>query len=334
MPLKLIHVGVGGFGAGWTKVCQRSDEVEVVALVDVNQELVQETGKRLGIEHVFTDLDKALKKVEADALLDITPPMVRPEVTGKALRAGLHVLSEKPLADTLEHAKGIVRAAKEADRVFMVSQNYRYHRAPRTIRKLLRDQTLGELGYVVLNFHRGSKFPPGSFRMKMAYPLLIDMAIHHFDLMRCVLGTDAVRVRVTSWRPKWSWFDHEPTFSMVIEMADGRHVSYNGSWVSQGFETTWNGTWRIECSKGAMLWEDDVLYLSDGQTGRVEAELVEMPLVSQDYSLHEFAAAIREGRQPETSGADNLKSLAMVFAAVDSAKRGVEVEVGDYLNEQ
>ena len=331
MSLKLIHVGVGGFGAGWTEVCQRSDEVEVVALVDVDKKLVRETGKRLGIKKVFTDLDKALKKVDADALLDSTPPMVRPEVTGKALRAGLHVLSEKPLADTLAHAKGIVRAAEEADRVFMVSQNYRYNRAPRTIRNLLREETVGALGYVVLNFHKGPKFAPGSFRMKMAYPLLIDMAIHHFDLMRCVLGTDAVRLRVTSWRPEWSWFDHEPAFSMLIEMADGTHVSYNGSWVSQGFETTWNGTWRIECSKGAMLWEDDALYLSDGPTGRIEAELEEMPLVSQDYSLHEFATAIREGRQPETSGADNLKSLAMVFAAVDSAKTGAEVEVGEYL---
>ncbi|MFH1009445.1 MAG: hypothetical protein V1800_18365 [Candidatus Latescibacterota bacterium] len=167
--------------------------------------------------------------------------------------------------------------------------------------------------------------------MKMVYPLLIDMSIHHFDLMRSMLGTDAVRLRVTSWRPEWSRFDHEPAFSMIIEMADGTHVSYQGSWVSQGFETSWNGTWRIECSGGAMLWENDALYLADGPTGRKLAELEEMPLVSQDYSLHEFAASIREGRQPETSGADNLKSLAMVFAAVDSAKRGAEVEVGAYL---
>ncbi|MFH1009446.1 MAG: Gfo/Idh/MocA family oxidoreductase [Candidatus Latescibacterota bacterium] len=146
MALKLIHAGVGGFGAGWTLVCGRSDEVEVVALVDVDRELVEETGKRLGIRQVFTDLGKAIKNAEADALLDSTPPAARTEVTGRALGEGLHVLSEKPLAVTLEHAKGIVRAAAEADRVYMVSQNYRYNPVPRTIRSLMRQQTFGAFG--------------------------------------------------------------------------------------------------------------------------------------------------------------------------------------------
>jgi len=58
---------------------------------------------------------------------------------------------------------------------------------------------------------------------------------------------------------------------------------------------------------------------------------VDMPLTNQDYSLHEFVSAVREGREPETSGRDNIRSLAVVFASVLSARTGRRVNVEEVL---
>ena len=325
MKLRVIQVGVGGFGRGWVEVLARSEEVEVVGLVDVDQQALEEAGEKLGVDELFTNFEEALGKVEADAVLDVTPPTFRTEITLKALKAGRHVLSEKPLALSMEDAKAIVRAADEAGRVYMVSQNYRFNPVPRTIRKLLGERAKGKVEYVVVEFQKGPRFV--GFRTEMEYPLLVDMSIHHFDLMRYLLDSDVEWVQVESFRPTWSWFRHDPSFFMVLKMADGTLISYSGSWVTRGFETTWNGRWRFACSEGSLLWDNDKLYLSAGTKGRRKAELVDMPLTNQDYSLHEFVSSIREGREPETSGRDNIRSLAVVFASVLSARTGRRVKV-------
>ncbi|HID11672.1 MAG TPA: Gfo/Idh/MocA family oxidoreductase [Candidatus Latescibacteria bacterium] len=325
MKLRVIQVGVGGFGRGWVEVLARSEEVEVVGLVDVDQQALEEAGEKLGVDELFTNFEEALGKVEADAVLDVTPPTFRTEITLKALKAGRHVLSEKPLALSMEDAKAIVRAADEAGRVYMVSQNYRFNPVPRTIRELLGERAKGKVEYVVVEFQKGPRFV--GFRTEMEYPLLVDMSIHHFDLMRYLLDSDVEWVQVESFRPTWSWFRHDPSFFMVLKMADGTLISYSGSWVTRGFETTWNGRWRFACSEGSLLWDNDKLYLSAGTKGRRKAELVDMPLTNQDYSLHEFVSSIREGREPETSGRDNIRSLAVVFASVLSARTGRRVKV-------
>lgn len=331
MKLRVIQVGVGGFGRTWVEVLARSEEVEVVGLVDVDEDVLGEAGKRLGVDELFTDFEEALDEVDAEAVLDITPPKFRKEITLKALKAGKHVLSEKPLALSMEDAEAIVRAAEESGRTYMVSQNYRFNPVPRTIRKLLKEEARGRLGYVLVEYQMGRRGKEKDFRTEMEYPLLVDMSIHHFDLMRYMLDSDVEWVQVESFRPSWSWYRHEPSFFMVLKMMDGTLISYSGSWVARGFETTWNGRWRFACSEGSLLWDDDKLYISAGRKGRRKAELVDMPLTNQDYSLHEFVQAIREGREPETSGRDNIRSLAVVFASVLSARTGRRVKVMELL---
>jgi len=332
MPLRIIQVGVGGMGACWTQAVHESQEWEAAAYVDINPDNLAKAARDHGMDpsSCFTDLDEALRKVEADALLDITPQKSREEVTTKALRAGLPVLSEKPLSYSMESAKRIVKVAEEEGLIFMVSQNYRFHRVPRTIRRLLEERRVGEVGYVDLEFYKGPQFP-GSYRIKMAQPLLEDMSIHHFDLMRYMFDSDAKSIFAVTIRPEWSWFEGDPTLAMIIEMENGVLISYGGSWVAKGLETPWEGNWRIECSEGGIYWRDGKIYLSNREEPLGEEELLPMPFEGLAYSLHEFYCSIKEKRDPETGGKDNLKSLAMVFAAIDSARRGEKVLVEDYL---
>jgi len=329
--LRLIQVGVGGFGRSWTNIVKESKDWEAAAYVDVDEETLNEAASthKMLKERCFTDVDEALSKVEAEAVLAVVPPAVHTEIAIKALKAGLHVLIEKPLADTMENAKKIVAEAEKRDLKLMVSQNYRFRRGARTVRSLIESGKVGEPSYAVVNFHKATRFT--GFRLKMQHPLLVDMAIHHFDLMRYIFNVDPESLCCETWKPRWSWFEGDPSATVTVTMENDLRVVYVGSWVSFGWETMWDGDWRIESSNGGIHWDGNIQTYSKEPKRAFEERLIPMPLEDRAYSLHEFAEAIIQDRKPETSGEDNLRSLAMVFASLDSAKSGKRVSIKSYL---
>jgi predicted dehydrogenase len=141
-----------------------------------------------------------------------------------------------------------------------------------------------------------------------------------------------VDVFVKSWNPSWSWFRHDARGAILVGMTGGVNVVYDGSWVTRGVETGWDGDWRIEGSAGTVeLRGDKVVLCKDAKTEQV-VELAPMPAENQDFSLLEFRRAIETKTEPETSGARNLPTLAMVFAALDSAKTGQLKKIAEYLS--
>lgn len=164
-------------------------------------------------------------------------------------------------------------------------------------------------------------------------PLLLDMAVHHFDLMRMLLGTEAVQVSCRAWNPPWSRFAEPAAAAATIDFEGGTVVSYRGSWVSPGPETAWAGEWRIECAAGEITWTGRNGSGAQGDTAMVRLlgqrarplELPALPSVDIDASLASFVHAIRAGHADENAGANNLGSLALTLAAIESAHSGVPV---------
>ncbi len=321
--MRLIQVGVGGFGSGWTQIVADSPEFEPVAFVDINKKVLDEMGSTRGMprNRRFTSLEAALAKVEAEAVLIVTPPASHRPLAEAAFKAGFHVLTEKPLAEKWGDCTAMVRAARRAERVLMVSQNYRYREAPRTIRGLIDQGAIGSPGYAQVSFHKAPKFPR-SYRLEMDYPLLVDMSIHHFDLMRYVLNANPLSVLCYSFRPRWSWFKHEPACQARFHMTKDILVDYFGSWVSDGAETTWDGDWRIQGDKGCILWSQGAVRIAVAGEEARKVTIQTLRRSDRQLSLLEFHQAIVEHRAPETSGADNLHSIGMVFAALASAAGG------------
>ena len=344
---KLLITGLGMWGKNWIKVVRESPYWNAVGYVDIDREKLKEIVLNYGVPEsdCYTNLDTAIKKTDADAVLDIVPPSAHKEVAVKAFEGGLHVLSEKPLADNLENAKDMIRESEKRGLKLMVSQNMRFRRGPRTVRKIIESGMVGKPGYVCINFHKAPTFT--GFRAEMEYPLLIDESIHHFDLIRYVLNLDPVTIIVESTNPEWSYFKNPPTSFTIARMEENVLVSYIGSWVSRGLVTTWDGDWRIECTGGEIDWRNNGVsviandpvtsvyqermlersYYGTADKGILEADLIEMPCEERKYSLMEFFKAIEEDREPETSGRDNIKSLAMVMAAVESSKTGKKINV-------
>jgi len=325
MALRLIQVGVGGFGGSWLDLVSEEEECIPAAIVDIDDNALAAARDEHGIggARSFGTLERAMEAVQCDAALIVTPPAVHAEQAIAVMDHGKHVLIEKPLADCMEAAREMVACAKANGVVLMVSQNYRFRAAARAVRKVIADGGIGPPGYLDVEFHKAPAFE-GSFRLHMEYPLLVDMSIHHFDLMRYLTASDPVAVSARSFRPAWSWFDHEPALAATFEMSGGLVINYFGSWVSRGRETTWDADWRIQGPEGALIWRDDRIVLA---TADDEFPVPPAAMAASDrrYSMQEFMRCVQSGGEPETSGADNLKTLAMVFGALESVKTGQRV---------
>ena len=323
--MKVIQVGIGGMGNAWLRAVLDSPEVEYAGFVEVNEAIAQEQAAQYNLDPalIFTSLEEALERVSPDGVIDITPPQFHQSISLAALEAGLPVLSEKPLANTVEAAQVIVDKANETGLLHMVSQNYRYRETTQTLKQVLASGELGQVGAVTVDFFKGPHF--GGFREEMPYPLIIDMAIHHFDLMRFFLESDPVFIFGQSWNPTWSWFQGDASASVFLEFANQVRVSYNGSWCSQGRETTWNATWRFECEYGVITFEDDQVYTQLTGEKAVLVAPAAMTHENQAYTLHEFFEAVTNGKTPMTTCQDNIKSLGIVFDTVKSFKSGQTV---------
>jgi predicted dehydrogenase len=220
----------------------------------------------------------------------------------------------------MEAAWDIVRKANETGVLHMVAQNYRYSVPAQTLKQVIASGELGRVGAVTVEFFKGPHF--GGFREEMPYPLIIDMSIHHFDMMRFFLDSDPVTIFGRSWNPPWSWFKGDASASVILGFANGVVVSYDGSWCSMGRETPWNGNWRFECEKGVIALEGDQVYTQLTGQEATPVQPVERKYVAQPYLLHEFYEAVTQGNPPATPCQDNIKSLGIVFDVVKSFETG------------
>jgi predicted dehydrogenase len=326
--LRLIQAGVGGFGKSWlAEVSAKSADFDVVAIVDLSAENLAAAARDIDCSaRPFGTLEQALEEVEADALLTVTPPPVHAVHARLAFAHGLHLMTEKPLAGTIEAAREMLRLARESGKILMVSQNYRFSPAMQRARELLAQEVLGAFGHGHLDFYIPADFT-GTFRETMEFPLLVDMAIHHLDLIRSVTGRNIVRVTAQSFRPAWSWYQHEPGLKMLLELEDGLSFSYSGDWSARGRGTTWNGNWRLQCAEGSMHIDQDQISLERcerwGKDPRVEqVEIPPLARSQREATLHLFAEAIRSGTPGELGGESNLWSFGAVMAGVRSAQSG------------
>jgi predicted dehydrogenase len=328
--LRILQVGMGAHGRNWARrVIPEVPEVELVGYVDsdpyaldiVRSEIQPPAGM------IFESLKEAISATRPEALLNTTALPGHVPVTRAALDAGMHVLLEKPFAPTLGAAHELVDVATQAGLVLMISQNYRYFPAPRALAGIVREGRLGKLHEVSIDFRRYSTAgPSGRGRHHLEeQPLLIDMSIHHFDLLRLILGAEPLRIYCEAWNPKWTDFSG-PSATVASIVFDGVVVSYRGSWVSAGPLTPWAGEWRLEFEQGEVVWDsrdddmshDRVMIRPRGGRARTVA-LAPMARTGGWGTLTEFANAVLAGREPETSGRHNLGTVAFVAAAVESA---------------
>ncbi len=332
-PLRLIQVGMGGWGRDWAKnVVAKMPEVECVGFVEVEPAILAQLQNEHAIPaaRCFASLDAALNSTDAQAVLVTTALGGHAPVAVAALQAGKHVLLEKPFAPSVGEAEAVVAAAEQAGRVLMISQNYRHYPAVRVAAGLIREQVLGPLSAVRVQFRKyANTAPRGNHRhYELVHPLLLDMAIHHFDLMRCVLDQEPISVMCQAWNTPWSHFRDPASAAAMIAFDQGAVVTYHGSWVSTAPSTTWAGEWHMECEGGEIVWtsRNDLTLDADVVTVRQRNKRprrVALPAMEQwdrAGTLAAFVRSVCSGEAPETSGRDNLGTLALTMATIRAAE--------------
>jgi predicted dehydrogenase len=333
---RAVVVGAGGIAGAWFPPLI-SEGVEVVGVVDLNLATAKSRIEEYGLAcKASTNLKATLAATKPDFVVDLTVPEAHCKVTCAALAAGFHVVGEKPMAASMAEARKMVRAAEESGKLYMVSQSRRWEQRHGDARAALAKGSIGEITTINCDFYIGAHF--GGFRDEMPSPLILDMAIHHFDLARYLTGCDPVAVYAKEFNPKGSWYKGDVAASCIFEMSDGVVFTYRGSWCAEGYHTSWNGDWRIIGSKGTLMCEKDadpVAQVAVGNDGfhrrleEVEIASSKLTHAGMHGALVELLTFLRTGRKPQTECHDNIKSLAMVFGAIESAKKGRRVEIAE-----
>src|SRR5580693_8273789 len=199
--LEAILVGCGAMSAEWIRSA-RELGIQISALVDLNPGLARSRAAEFHLDGplFFSNLDEAIDTTRAQMLFDCTIPAAHAEIDQKALVNGLHVLEEKPLATNLDDARCLVDLAKKNNLVHVVIQNRRFNPGLRKIRRILSQGLIGEITTVNIDFFVPAHF--GGFREKMDHVLLIDMAIHPFDAVRCLTARTRSQSIAKSGIPK------------------------------------------------------------------------------------------------------------------------------------
>lgn len=327
---------------GWLKAIAETpslkQRITIVGLVDLDRAAADRLADQFGLGHavIGTDLDAVLAEAKPDLLFDVVIPAGRHDVVATGLRRGCHVLSEKPMATTLEAGRELVALAAEAGKVHAIVQNRRFNEGVRRIRATIESGALGELTGLHCDFFVGAHF--GGFREQMENVLLIDMAIHTLDAARFMADKTPLAVYCQQSNPRGSWYAHGAAANAIFEFSDDVVFTYRGSWSAEGANTSWDSAWRVTGSRGTLLWdgedkfEANVVAGSEGFFRPLAPIEVAAPADVEQTRGHasviaEFIDSIEAGRAPETAGSDNIKSLAMVFAAIESAKTRRRVEI-------
>lgn len=336
---RAVLVGCGAMSKAWFEAARTIADVEIVGVVDLDTERAEARAKEFGLSSavIGNNLHRVLAETRPDLLFDIVVPGARHATVSAGLEAGCHVLSEKPMAETLDEARDLIRLAREAGRIHAIVQNRRYLAQIRRIRRLIASGAIGDVTSLHCDFFLAPHF--GGFREDMRHVLFLDMAIHTFDAARFLAGDAATAVYAKEWEPSNSWYSQGSSAAAIFEFSNGAVFTYRGSWCADGLRTSWESTWRIVGSQGSVVWDghDDIRAeaVTTGKEGLFSAVAAVgiPPLDASDRIgghlgvVQDFIAAIRGGPTPETVGTENFKSLAMVFGAIDSAESGRRIEI-------
>jgi predicted dehydrogenase len=315
--MKAILVGLGSSGFSWYKKLRDRGLLLAVAERDVAMK------EKMGGDPFpfYETIEEALAKERADFVVNVTSPGAHTPVNHAAFDRRLPVLCEKPISFDYEESLAVVARAEREGIPFMIAENYRHFPYVRRLKALLDKGEIGEVTTVEARFARHHQV-----RRNYAVSVLDDIGVHHMDMLRYLTGLEGSAVQARAYTPNGAWKEEGAVIaaSSMIEMEGGVSANYSATIASSGPPTPWSGDWRIEGERGALLLDNGVITIyRDGAS-----ELVpELRPASTTDTLSEFLNALAEGREPETSGSDYLKTQAIVHYSNVAARTGCRTRI-------
>jgi predicted dehydrogenase len=337
---------IGCVGAGWIMRdvhLAAYDEAgfKVVAIASRTEKRAREAAVQWRIPCVH----KTWKALVADSqveILDIAyPPHLQLEIVREAVRHANHIkgiLLQKPLATTLGEAREIVRLCDQAGIVLAVNQNMRYDQSIRALKSLLDDGHLGEpvVAEIVMNTSAGWQ----SYMREYKRVVMLNLSVHHLDVCRYLFGDpDRILASVRS-NPKLDFPHEDGSAFYVLEYSDGlRAIGIDNCFTvaDAGIQ------WRVEATrgvaKGTIGWAESyesastIDYALHAQPGTWHRPRWQERWFPQAFigTMAQLLCAVESGAEPEISGHDNLKTMALIEAAYRSVDEQRSVRLDEIL---
>jgi predicted dehydrogenase len=328
--LRAAVIGLG-FGRRHVQAYQRLPGVRVVALVAQDPDRLEQARREYGIPAAYTD-DALLYEREALDLVSIcTPDRLHAEQALRALRAGVNVLCEKPIAVCMEEAHDLVQAVRESGLLYMSGHNYRFVPQFAQLKALVEAGTVGDLllgeSSYVQDLYAMQARGPGYWRWADPQDFYLGGAIHNVDLLRWTLGE--VR-EVHSWATHGMPFyplDDTYVTNLIFESGCiGRLLLVLGARLKAKFRFDLN-VYGSQGSIAAALGQSEVVQNVAALPGEAPVVLPVESGDALDLEIAHWVECVRRGETPAVDVVEGAQAVAVCLAAVRSAREGRPIAV-------
>ncbi len=345
MRTRKLKAGVIGLGMGRNHAAGYAahPKCELFAVCDADRGRAQEAAEKYGARHILRDWRKLLAMEELDLVSIAVPNYLHARMTIAALRAGKHVLCEKPMATRLADAEAMVRAARRAGKRLMINMSYRFDPLQQELHRRILRGDLGDLYYAKSHYTRrhGTPGRPGSWFMskrKAGGGPSVDLGVHAYDLVWWHLGSP---------RPTWvlggmfgellprrlgavgSRDNVDDLACAMVRFATGQVIFFEASWEGhqpghQGFEI-----YGAKAGASCRDWESNLKMTihSDDRRGRPVDRPLKAPRRRTSAYRH-FVDACLDPEMPMLASGEECIHVARVLDALQrSQKTGRAVRV-------
>ncbi|HAY46455.1 MAG TPA: oxidoreductase [Gammaproteobacteria bacterium] len=306
--MKIMVVGPGAFGIKHLEGMKQIDGAEVVSLVGHSKEKTLKIAKEYNVGHVSSSLTEALDSSEADAVILCTPTSMHAAQAIECMRAGKHVEVEIPLADSWADAEAVLKIQKETGRICMVGHTRRFNPSHQWVHNAVQSGGLGiqQMDVQTYFFRRKNINAKGEPRSWTDH-LLWHHAAHTVDLFAYQTGSPVIQANAIQG-PIHAELGIAMDMSIQLKAANGAICTLSLSFNNDGPIGT---LFRYICDNGTYIARYDDLV--NGNEEPIDVSAVDISMNGIELQDREFIAAIREGREPNSSVAQVLPCYKVLY---------------------
>lgn len=342
--VRVGFIGTGGIATRQAKRLAELEDVEIVAGCDVSEEALKKFAEKYEVLHAFEDFNEMVRLEQMDAVSVCTPNYMHKDPTIAALKAGKHVMVEKPMAMNAQEAQAMVDAAEESGAALTMGFQYRLGPAPQALKRLIDEGKLGKVLFARCQVLRRRGIPSwgvfGRKELQGGGPL-IDLGVHiiecaHFLMgeprpvaasaqMFTYLGNKPPGV-VCPWGP-WDWetYNVEDLAIGFIRFDNGAVMSIEASFAAHIKDDVFNA--QLMGDKGGCVLHPPTVFTDEAGT-MVNIEPSYIPKYeSMDKKIDDWIASVRGEGQTQCPGVSGLTVQKILDGLYASSEAGKEVPI-------
>ena len=311
--LGVAVIGTGFWGRNHARVFKELEETELLAVCDINAERAKNVAKQFGVR-AYTSMGKLLKRKDIEAVSNCVWSLNLAKETLKALKAGKHVLVEKPMATNVKQAEKLLETAEEEGLHLSVGFLMRFIPGIQHMKNAIEDKTIGNL--VCATAKRVSEWPERIGDVGVVK----DTAIHDIDIIRYFFGEEPIAVYAKTGSMKYKKFEDYAQIMLTFE--GGKSAFIESNWLTP-YKTR---TLVVTGSKAIMKLD----YITQELTIEDAKKTIQPRYPWQEplkLELQHFANCILKKEKPLITGMDGLKALQIAEAALKSSATGRAVKL-------